>query len=94
MPWASHVAIAPYSGVPMDMSGGALAVMAVVIVVCLAALLIPVNLAARPPRKQPPSGPPTGARPVEGGTHLGDPRSVAPHRDAPAEPVSPGSDER
>ena len=96
MPWASHAVIPLADSTMTDMSGGALAVMAVVIVVCLGALLIPVMLAGRPPRHPQQRGPARGARPLEGGTHPGDPRSVAPPRDAPAEPVSPGSggDER
>ena len=49
------------------------------------ALLLPPILASRAPRHGPASTPPwTG--PVQGGVHLGDGRSVAPHRDAPAEP--------
>ena len=96
MPWAIQ-ALQPYEGVHTDMSMAGLIVMSIVIIISLAALLIPVNLAARPPRYPQAGGPVSRARPVEGGTHLGEPRSVAPHRDEPAEPaesaeaVPPGS---
>jgi hypothetical protein len=72
------------------MSAGSLAVMAIVIVVCLGALLIPVNLAARAPQHQRQNRYEQLHGPVQGGMHAGDPRSVAPHRDAPADEVSGG----
>ncbi|HWG13548.1 MAG TPA: hypothetical protein VG268_09790 [Streptosporangiaceae bacterium] len=86
MPWAIQ-ALQPYEGVHTDISETGLIVMSIVIIISLAALLIPVNLAARPPRYPQPGGPVSRARPVEGSTHLGEPRSVAPHRDEPAEPA-------
>lgn len=49
-------------------------------------LLIPVMLAGRAPRRPEPASTPPWTGPVQGGVHLGDGRSVAPHRDAPAEP--------
>ena len=49
-------------------------------------LLIPVMLAGRAPRRPEPASTPPWTGPVQGGVHLGDARSVAPHRDTPAEP--------
>ena len=49
-------------------------------------LLIPVMLAGRVPRRPEPASTPPWTGPVQGGVHLGDGRSVARHRDAPAEP--------
>ena len=49
-------------------------------------LLIPVMLAGRAPRRPEPASTPPWTGPVQGGIHLGDGRSAAPHRDAPAEP--------
>jgi hypothetical protein len=75
MPWAANLAVEPYS-IPMDMSAGALAVMAVVVIICLGFLLIPVMLAGR-------TGPPhrTGGGPLTELTpgsaeHVGESRSV------------------
>jgi hypothetical protein len=48
-------------------------------------LLVPVMLAGRAPRRRGPATTPPWTGPVQGGVHLGDGRSVAPHRDAPAE---------
>lgn len=84
MSWAMQVGVEPYS-IPNDMSGGALAVMAIVIVICLGFLLIPVMLAGRPPRHPRPNRPVAEGPPVLGGMHRGDGRSVAPHRDEPAD---------
>jgi hypothetical protein len=90
---AAHAIMPLATAYPADMSAGGLAVMSVVIVVCLMALLIPVNLAARPPRHQRQNRYEQWSGPVQGGMHAGDPRSVAPHRDAPADEISgpPGS---
>ena len=89
MPMAVHMMMPLASGYyQTDMSAGGLGVMAAVIVVCLGALLIPVNLAARPPRHQRQNRYEEQYAPVQGGMHAGDPRSVAPHRDAPADEVS------
>jgi hypothetical protein len=100
------MSLAPLAVIPLadsnvvDMSAGGLTVLAIVSVISLAALLIPVMLAGREhPRRNPNETGPRPAsndRPVMGGSHVGDPRSVAPHRDATVEPVSPGSggDER
>ena len=49
-------------------------------------LLIPVMLAGRAPRRPEPASTPPWTGPVQGGVHLGDGHSVAPHRDAAAEP--------
>ncbi len=73
------------SGVNTTMSESGLVVLAIVAMVCLGALLIPVNLAARAPRRTGGLVPP-GSAAVQGGVHLGDGRSVAPHRDEPAVP--------
>ena len=48
-------------------------------------LLLPPILASRAPRQQGPASTPPWSGPVQGGVHAGDGRSVAPHRDAPAE---------
>ena len=50
------------------------------------ALLLPPILASRAPRHKGPAATPPWTGPVQGGVHLGDGRSVAPTRDAPAEP--------
>jgi hypothetical protein len=73
------------------MSAGGLTVLAIVAVVCLGFLLIPVMLAGREHPQRRPAGPAAEGPPVIGGAHRGDPRSVAPHRDEPAEPVPRGS---
>jgi hypothetical protein len=87
MPWASFGAVEPYS-IPNDMSAGGLAVMAVVIVISLGFLLIPVTLAGRAPRHRTPTSNASWVGTVQGGMHVGEGRSVAPHRDAEAEPAS------
>jgi hypothetical protein len=84
MSWAAQAGVPPYS-IPNDMSAGDLAVMAIVIVICLGFLLIPVMLAGRPPRHPRPNRPAADGPPVLGGMHRGGGRSVAPHRDEPAE---------
>lgn len=48
-------------------------------------LLLPPILASRAPRRKVPASTPPWSGPVQGGVHAGDGRSVAPHRDAPAE---------
>jgi hypothetical protein len=96
MSWAVHAVMPLASAYPTDMSAGGLAVMVIVIVASLGALLIPVNLAARPPRSQRQNRYEQRYGPVQGGMHAGDPRSVLPHRDAPADEVSwsPGSSDQ
>lgn len=86
MSLASHPAIPLASINNETMSGGGIAIMVAVIMVSLAAMLILMFLAQRHPgtKRRNPQVPWTG--PVMGGMHLGDGRSVAPHRDAPAEP--------
>jgi len=70
------------------MSETGLIVLSVGAVLCCCALLIPVMLAGREPRRPGPASTPPWTGPVQGGVHLGDGRSVAPHRDAPAEGFS------
>lgn len=89
MPWAV-LAIQPQEGIQTDMSAGGLTVLAIVAVICLGFLLIPVMLAGREdPQRRRPDRPAAEGPPVIGGAHRGDPRSVAPHRDEPAEPAEP-----
>lgn len=92
MPMAAPMMMPLATGYPTDMSAGGLGVMVAVIIVSLGALLIPVNLASRPPRHQRQSRYEQWYGPVQGGMHAGDPRSVAPHRDAPADEI-PGPPE-
>ncbi len=68
-----------------NMSESGLIVLSVSAVVLAGFLLIPVMLAGRAPRQTSPASVPPVTGPVQGGVHLGDGRSVAPHRDAPAE---------
>jgi hypothetical protein len=68
-----------------NMSEGGLIVLSVCSVLLAGALLIPVMLAGRAPRRSEPTSMPPWTGTVQGGVHLGDGRSVAPHRDAPAE---------
>jgi hypothetical protein len=89
MSLASQLA-APHIAAPMvetnitSMPESGLIVMSVCAMILLGALLIPPVLAGRAPRRAEPAAKPlTG--PVQGGAHLGDGRSVAPDRDAPAE---------
>ena len=76
----------PQSGVNTTMLESGLVVMSIVAMICLAALLIPVNLASRAPRRPGPTFVPPGSTAVAGSLHPGDGRSVAPHRDEPAVP--------
>lgn len=87
MPWA------PQGGTPSytylnDMSAGGLTIMAIVIVICLGFLLIAVTLAGREPRQRSPESSASWLGTVQGGMHVGEGRSVAPNRDAEAEPAS------
>jgi|SRR5271165_1329589 len=68
-----------------SMPESGLVVLAVGAVILCGALLIPVMLAGRAPRRTEPASMPSSTGAVQGGVHLGDGRSVAPHRDAPAE---------
>jgi hypothetical protein len=68
-----------------NMPEGGLIVMSIVVMFLLAALLLPPVLAGRAPRNKGPASTPPWSGPVQGGVHAGDGRSVAPHRDAPAE---------
>ena len=86
MSLVSYAAVPLASGVNTTMSESGLVVLAIVAMVCLGALLIPVNLAARAPRRTGPAFVSPGSAAVQGGVHLGDGRSVAPHRDEPAVP--------
>ena len=90
MSLASQLA-APHVAVPMvetnitSMSETGLIVLSVCAVLLAGVLLIPVMLACRAPRRTEPPSVPPGTGPVQGGVHLGVGRSVASHRDAPAE---------
>ena len=86
MSLVSYAALPLASGVNTTMSEGGLVVMAIVAMISLAALLIPVNLASRAPRRPGPASVPPGSAAVQGSVHPGDGRSVAPHRDEPAVP--------
>ena len=86
MSLVSYAAVPLASGVNTTMSEGGLIVLSIVAMVCLAALLIPVNLAARTPHRPGPALRAPRKRRRAGGVHLGDGRSVAPHRDEPAVP--------
>lgn len=68
----------------MPLSG--LIVLSIGAVLLAGFLLIPVMLAGRVPRRPEPASTPPWTGPVQGGVRMGDGRSVAPHRDAPAEP--------
>jgi hypothetical protein len=87
MPIAAHAMMPLATAYPTEMPAGGLAIMVIVIVVSLGALLIPVNLAARPPRHQRQNRHEQWHGPVQGGIHAGDSRSVAPHRNALADEV-------
>ncbi len=82
----------PLAGTPgvetsiTNMPESGLIVLSVCSVLLAGALLIPVMLAGRAPRRKGPGSMPPWSGPVQGGIHQGDGRSVAPHRDAPAEP--------
>jgi hypothetical protein len=90
MSLASQLA-APHVAVPMvetnitSMSETGLIVLSVCAVLLAGVLLIPVMLAGRAPRRTGPASVPPWTGPVQGGVHLGESRSVAPQRDAPAE---------
>ncbi|HWG14982.1 MAG TPA: hypothetical protein VG268_17070 [Streptosporangiaceae bacterium] len=68
-----------------NMSESGLIVLSICSVILAGFLLVPVMLAGRAPRQRGPASTPPWTGPVQGGVHLGDGRSVAPHRDAPAE---------
>lgn len=70
----------------MTASATAIWIICAVIVASLAVWLIAVGLAARKPYHERPHGERRRGR-VQGGTHIGGGRSVAPRRD---EPVAPG----
>ena len=86
MSLVSYVALPLASGVNTTMSEGGLVVMAIVAMISVAALLIPVNLASRAPRRPGPAFVPPGSAAVAGSLHPGDGRSVAPHQNEPAVP--------
>jgi hypothetical protein len=67
-----------------NMGAGGLTIMSVGIMVCLAALIIPVYVANRHPASPRHPDRRVMKSPVLGGMHRGDGRSVAPRRDAPA----------
>ena len=69
-----------------NMPESGLIVLSISAVILAGFLLIPVMLAGRAPRRKGPAPTPPWTGPVQGGVHLGDGRSVAPTRDAPAEP--------
>jgi hypothetical protein len=68
----------------MDGSATAIWIICAVVVVGLAIWLIAVSLAARRPRREPHGDQLYG--PVQGGTHVGGGRSVAPRRDEAVDP--------
>jgi hypothetical protein len=68
-----------------NMPESGLIVLSICAMFLLAALLLPPVLAGRAPRHKGPASTPPWSGPVQGGVHAGDGRSVAPHRDAPAE---------
>ena len=68
-----------------NMPESGLIVLSIAAMFLLACLLLPPVLAGRAPRHKGPASTPPWSGPVQGGVHAGDGRSVAPHRDAPAE---------
>ena len=80
---SSAVALNQTSITTMPESG--LIVLSVAAVFLGCALLLPPILASRATRQKTPASMPPWSGPVQGGVHAGDGRSVAPHRDAPAE---------
>ena len=68
-----------------NMPESGLIVLSIGAVILGAFLLLPPILAGRAPRHKGPASMPPWSGPVQGGVHAGDGRSVAPHRDAPAE---------
>ncbi len=83
--------MAPFVAAPMvetsitNMPESGLIVLSVCSIFLAAALLVPVMLAGRAPRHKGPAATPPWTGPVQGSIHQGDGRSVASHRDAPAE---------
>jgi hypothetical protein len=67
------------------MSESGLIVLSICAVLLMGFLLLPPILAGRAPRQKGPASLPPQTGPVQGGTHAGDGRSVAPNRTAPAE---------
>jgi hypothetical protein len=84
---SSAVALNQTSITTMSESG--LIVLSIAAVFLGCALLLPPILAGRAPRRKGPASMPPWSGPVQGGVHAGDGRSVAPHRDAPAEGYDP-----
>jgi hypothetical protein len=90
MSLASQIA-APHIAAPMvetnitSMSETGLIVLSVGAMILAGALLIPVMLAGRAPRRTEPASARPLAGPVPGAVASGASRSVAPHRDAPGE---------
>ena len=87
------MSVASSAGLPLaagstvtSMPESGLIVLSVGSIILACALLLPPILAGRAPRPKGPASTPPWTGPVQGGVHLGDGRSVAPHRDAPAEP--------
>ena len=76
----------PYETSITNMPESGLIVLSVAAIFLACALLLPPILAGRAPRHKGPAATPPWTGPVQGGVHLGDGRSVAPRRDAPAEP--------
>jgi hypothetical protein len=72
-----------------NMPESGLIIMSICVVILGAFLLLPPILAGRAPRQEHPTSTPPWSGPVQGGVHAGDGRSVAPHRDAPAEGYDP-----
>ena len=68
-----------------NMPESGLIVLSIGAMLLLACLLLPPVLAGRAPRQKGTASTPPWSGPVQGGVHAGDGRSVAPHRDAPAE---------
>ena len=75
----------PYERSITNMPESGLIVLSIGAVILGCCLLLPPILAGRAPRHKGPASTPSWTGPVQGGVHLGDGRSVAPHRDAPAE---------
>jgi hypothetical protein len=71
-----------------------LIILSVCAIILACGLLLPPILAGRAPRQKGPASTPPWTGPVQGGVHLGDGRSVAPHRDAPAEAFDEETAER
>jgi hypothetical protein len=68
-----------------NMPESGLIILSICAIILACGLLLPPILAGRAPRQKGPASTPPWTGPVQGGVHLGDGRSVAPHRDAPAE---------